>query len=82
MIFNGVELGLFGLRLLMMLILWIGLILLAIWLVRSLFKENSVKRKPNRPLTAREILDRRYSRGEITRQQYELMKKDISNHAD
>jgi uncharacterized membrane protein len=79
MFFNRIDLALFSLRLLFLLVLWIGIILLAVWLARRLFQESGAKRKPPRPLTAREILDRRYTRGEITRQQYELMKKDISD---
>ena len=73
----GFGLGLFGL--LIMVLLWIGLIVGAIWLVSALFPRNAqVTRLPaGRDLSAREILDRRYSRGEITREQYELMREDI-----
>ncbi len=34
---------------------------------------------PDRELSAREILDRRYARGEINREEYDLMKETISN---
>lgn len=67
----------FGLVLL--LIFWAGLIALAIWMVRSLFTNN--RRFPGteqgQVQSSSEILDLRYARGEITRQQYELMKSDM-----
>lgn len=58
---------------------WIGLILLAIWLVRSLFTyRQSVSGYPNdRERNVSEIIDMRYARGEITREQYDLMKSDL-----
>jgi putative membrane protein len=64
---------------LLMLLLWGGLILLAVWLVSVLFPRN--RRESALPadsdLNAREILDRRYARGELDREQYELMKRDL-----
>ena len=67
----------FGLFLL--LIFWGGLIALAIWLVKTLFAGS--QRFPGisqrHELRAGVILDQRYARGEITREQYELMKLDI-----
>ena len=65
--------------LLFMLLFWGGLVALAVWLVSALFPRNG--REPTRStdleLSPREILDRRYARGEITREQYELMKQDL-----
>ncbi len=73
----GFGLGLLGL--LFMVLFWGGLIVGAIWLVNALFPRNVQTSTPpaGRDLSAREILDRRYSRGEITREQYELMRQDI-----
>ena len=78
----GMGFGLLGL--LLMLLFWVGLILLAVWLVRAIFTGDS----NNRPFTPRrgngtnsnalEILAQRYARGEITREQYEIMKEDLS----
>ena len=73
----GVGFGLFGL--LFMFLFWEGLSVLAIWVVGNLFPSN---RPPQRSARERDmgpgdILDRRYARGEITREQYELMKKDL-----
>lgn len=64
--------------LILMLVFWGTLILGAVWLVKSIFP--SVQ-KPgggeNQPIRAREILDQRYARGEITREQYLRMIEDI-----
>jgi len=74
----GLGFGVFGL--LFMILFWGGLIALAIWLVSALFPGGS--RRPTsgadhlqRP---REILDTRYARGEISREEYELIKQDLS----
>jgi putative membrane protein len=73
----GPGFGVFGL--LLMLVFWGGLIALAVWMASALFprshRETSISSDQN--LSAQEILDRRYVRGEITRDQYELMKQDI-----
>ena len=73
----GMGFGILGLVL--MLVFWGGLIALAIWLVKTLFASS--QRSPSttqgmKPSASR-ILDQRYARGEITREQYELMKQDI-----
>ena len=66
-------------------VLGLGLLLLlavpaGAWLMRELFPHVQVT--PNvvgRDLTAREILDRRYARGEITREDYAAMKDTLSD---
>lgn len=74
----GLGFGMFGL--LFMLLFWVVLIALAIWLVSALFPGSN--RRPTSGAdhlqSPREILDTRYARGEITREQYELMKQDLS----
>jgi putative membrane protein len=74
----GMGFGVIGL--LLMVLLWGGLIFLAVWLATSLFGNH---RQPNQPTpeqgpSAKEILDQRYARGEITREQYEQMKHDLN----
>jgi len=74
----GMGFGLIGL--LFMLLFWGGLALGAVWLVRALFnnRQDSSQNFPaDRQLRARDILDQRYARGEITREQYELIKSDL-----
>jgi putative membrane protein len=59
-----------------MLLFWGVLIALAVFLVRGLFQTKS----PNgtsQPQTARQILEQRYARGEITQEQYRLMLSDL-----
>lgn len=76
--FGGMGLGVVGL--LLMILLWGGVIALAVWLVGVLFPQA---KRPGaasgHELTAREILDRRYARGEIGRQEYELMRETLSD---
>ena len=76
----GLGMGFGGLGIVFMLAFWVGLIVLSVWVVKTLFQgsgstNNSGTGEYSSP---KEILDKRYSRGEITREQYELMKHDIS----
>jgi uncharacterized membrane protein len=59
---------------------WIGLIVLAIWLVRSLFtySQRFSNYPKNQEQNVSEIINTRYARGEITREQYDLMKSDLA----
>ena len=59
-----------------MLLFWGLLIFLAVWLVKALLATGHRKSQTH-PLSARKILAQRYARGEITREQYEIMKQDI-----
>jgi putative membrane protein len=74
----GFGLGFGGVFL--MLMVWFVLVLLAVWLVRALF----VQPQPPRPhssdceLSVAEIVEQRYARGEITRDQYESMRRALS----
>jgi putative membrane protein len=57
-----------------------GLVWLVVWAVR---RTTSGPNNANmggagaRPQSAREILDQRFARGEITREQYQQMKQDL-----
>ncbi len=56
----------------------IFLVVLVLFLSRGMGWPGCGHRRPHdREETAREILDRRYARGEITREQYQQMKKDL-----
>ena len=82
MMFNGWcnfgQWGLYGwVGLVVNLVFWIGLILLVVWIVRKIFAGSSSVQVGVSSSGAREILDMRYARGEITREQYEQMKADI-----
>ncbi len=60
-----------------MILFWVGLIVGAVWLTQALFNSNRTSVSTGRELSAKEILDRRFARGEITREQYDLMKQDL-----
>ena len=62
---------------LIMILFWVGLIVGAVWLARALFNGGRTSASTGRDLTAQDILDQRFARGEITREQYELMKSDL-----
>ena len=67
-----------GFGMLFMGIFWIALIVGAVWLASALFQTGRGPDISGGTRTPREILDQRYARGEITREQYELMKRDLS----
>ncbi len=62
---------------LVMMVFWvlfiIGIVLLVAWIVRQLAAGPSVTGRSR----ALEILQERYARGEITREQYEQMRRDL-----
>ncbi len=65
---------------LLMVLFWIVLIVGAVWLARGLFPSGqqppaSSSRSED---SADEILKQRYARGEITKEQYEQMRRDLS----
>jgi len=73
----GMGFGILGL--LLMVFFWGGLIALVIWLVRSIFPVSQPTAKTSSGIEpdALEILGERYARGEITREQYEMIKQDL-----
>ena len=73
MFHNGWFGGMMGFGLLF----WVVIIVLVVWAVKTL--ANSRDGSPaNRLNDAEEILKQRYARGEINREQFEQMKKDLS----
>jgi len=73
----GMGFGIIGW--LLMLVFWGALIAFVVWLVRSIFPGTGRNTYSQRDLNseALEILNQRYARGEINREQYEQMKQDI-----
>jgi uncharacterized membrane protein len=63
--------------LVLMVLLWGGLIALATWLVRALFPQAGQPASTGRD--ADKILDLRYAQGEISREEYDLMKETLSH---
>ncbi len=59
--------------LLLVIIPWIGILFLIIYLI---LREEKIKHQSSQK-NALEVLDERYAKGEITRDEYQQMKKDI-----
>lgn len=62
-----------------MILFWGLLILLAVFLIKGLFHSNQTvgNNRASTTLSPREILELRYARGEITREQFLQMQKDL-----
>jgi uncharacterized membrane protein len=69
-----------GLGFLLMVLFWGVLIALAAWLIRALFPPAGQlpPSSTGRDVNAHDILDRRYARGEIGPEEYDLMKETLS----
>lgn len=70
--------GFGGIGMILMLLFWGGLIFGGVWLVSMLFNNSQNRPATPRQSTAREILDQRYANGEINREEYEMMKNDVT----
>lgn len=68
-----------GFMMLGMLLFWVAIIVLAVLLIKALFSTGKSTAKPSeqKESSALEVLELRYSRGEITREQFVQMKKDL-----
>ena len=60
----------------------VGIVVLVVWAVQKFTGSGSRKISTaddnNRPPSAREILDRRYARGDLSREEYKEMISDLS----
>ncbi len=65
---------------LVMILFWIVLIVGGVWLARGLFPngQQPPASSTRSEVSADEILKQRYARGEITKEQYEQMRRDLS----
>ena len=63
-----------GLGMLIMIIFWVGLIALITWIVVKLVRSGQ---KPSAE-TPLEVAKTRYAKGEITKKEFEQLKKDLS----
>jgi len=70
----------FGFGGLFMIIFWMVIIGLGVWLISSLVSRTSSQPPSNLPPTesALDILKKRYARGEITKEQFDEMRRDLS----
>jgi putative membrane protein len=79
---NGYGFGGMGLlggvfSLVINLALIVGLVWLVVWAVRRFTNGTSSWQRPSGGRTPRDILQTRYARGEVTREQYQQMLKDL-----
>lgn len=76
--------GFGGSGIIYMIIFWVVVIGLAVWLLSNLFPRrtddvspHATTRQDGPPESALEILQRRYARGEISKAEYEEMRRDL-----
>jgi putative membrane protein len=69
----------------LMLVFWVAIIALAIWLLSHLFPQTTdtspipfATQHNDPPESPLDILKRRYARGEISRAEYEQMRRDLT----
>jgi putative membrane protein len=75
---SGFGMGLGGFGFLLMAVFWIAIIAAAIWLLSNLFPKSSASQSPGKTAeSAVDILKRRYAHGEIGREEYEAILKDL-----
>ena len=86
----GMHMGYGGWGFLLTIVLWIGLIALGIWLLARLFPRaadgNHSRYSPGASYreapsaeTPLQILQKRYARGEITKEEYETIRQDLAS---
>ena len=63
---------------LLMVIFWGGIIFLIVWGIRKFMSQGGWSRGPSEGRSALDIAKERYARGEITKEQFEQLKKDLS----
>ncbi len=73
MMFGYGGFGMFG----GMLLFWIALIVLVVLAAQGLFRSSKRNEGEYTSSTAKEILEQRYARGEITADQFKQMLKDL-----
>ena len=68
-----------ALHLLLSLVVFVGLVLLVVWIVRLVFRKDhrSAPQSASGP-TALDIAQERYAKGEITRKEYQQIVSDIN----
>lgn len=74
---GGLGFGMFGIGALIMLAFWVLIIGGAIWLIQSLARGGSVALSAPSRETPLDIMKARYAKGEITKEQFEEMKRNL-----
>ena len=74
--YGGFGLGFGILGPIIMVLFWVGIIALIVWGVGAIIPHRNETRVTDP--SALEILQRRYARGEISKEEFETIRKDIS----
>jgi putative membrane protein len=72
---DGLPMWMMPLGFLFMLVFWGAIIFLIVWAIRSFMAQG----RGYHPGNGVSILNERYARGEVTREQYEQMKRDLES---
>ena len=60
-------------------IIWLAIIAIAVWLILRFTTKNRIKGDTSRGKSSIDILDERYAKGEIDKEEYEERKSKILN---
>lgn len=75
---TGMMDGWMGFGMVGSLVLLILVIVLVVWIVRMMFPQSGKAENNKSEGDALEVAERRYARGEIDKEQYESLKRDLS----
>jgi putative membrane protein len=75
MIFHNFAYGMGGWGMFAMMLVWVALLVALIWLISSLVVQGRQETQPG----ARKILEQRYANGELSREEFQQMKKDLGD---
>jgi len=73
--YGGYGYGIFGM--IIWIVILVGIVALVVWLVRSVAAPGMHPHPPPRRSSGLDVLEERYARGEINRDEYLQKKKDI-----
>lgn len=75
----GLGFGMGWTGVIIMFVLWGSLIFGGMWVVSRFFpNKHSIDKADNQNLTALEILNKRYARGEVSSEEYNQIKEDLT----
>ena len=75
---TGFGMGFGGIGAIGMILFWVAVIAGIVWLVRTVGGSNAqFPMQAQGGVNAREIIDQRYARGELDREEYDAMKQDL-----
>ena len=74
----GYGFDMFGLGSIWMILFWVVIIGLIVWVVVRLTSRTTATPSNNPPTSALEILKQRYARGEISKAEFEEMRRDLN----